>query len=555
MSQKIVSKECRFVVYIPPKDFNEPDYHLIKEIIHYEDNTSKPNIVIYKNFKRKFYITKKGCQNHTSKKEYEKLECLVEYETTQSKLQDNILKALRKPYFKGSFRQLCEDPYIYGVDVNSTTIIKQAYMDKYPDKVTMYSTAVLDIETDVINGNEEILMCTISYRDKVYTAVVKDFLKGYPNAEDRIHKLANQYIGDSIKDRNITINLKIVDNPVDAVKFCIDAAHEMQPDFLAIWNIDFEMTKFIQMASIYNIELKDIFSDPKVPKENRFFQYIQGPKQKKTASGLFTPIKPAAQWHTVLTPSSFYIIDAMCTYKHTRIGKPEEPSYSLDAILNKEFKGKLSKLKIPGTEEYSGLKWHQDMQTNHKLEYVVYNMFDCISVELLEEKTKDLGLSLPTYSGSSDFRDFKSQPRRAADDLHFFHLKDKCVISSTGSDMGDDFTEDTVDLRGWIVALPAHLIAPKGLKLIKENPLTPTNVYPHAGDLDIKASYPNGEIAMNVSKETTVRELVDIEGIPTEVHRQQTINLSGGATNAIEFCTTMYNFPELVTLLEDFRKQ
>ena len=60
---------------------------------------------------------------------------------------------------------------------------------------------------------------------------------------------------------------------------------------------------------------------------------------------------------------------------------------------------------------------------------------------------------------------------------------------------------------------------------------------------------------MNVSKETTVRELVDIEGIPTEVHRQQTINLSGGATNAIEFCTTMYNFPELVTLLEDFRKQ
>ena len=60
---------------------------------------------------------------------------------------------------------------------------------------------------------------------------------------------------------------------------------------------------------------------------------------------------------------------------------------------------------------------------------------------------------------------------------------------------------------------------------------------------------------MNVSKETTVRELVDIEGIPTAVHGQQTINLSGGATNAIEFCTTMYNFPELVTLLEDFRKQ
>ena len=64
---------------------------------------------------------------------------------------------------------------------------------------------------------------------------------------------------------------------------------------------------------------------------------------------------------------------------------------------------------------------------------------------------------------------------------------------------------------------------------------------------------PNGECVFNISKETTSRELCAIEGIDEEVFRAQNMLPSGGHVNAVEYCTTMYNFPQLYTLLEDFK--
>ena len=57
-------------------------------------------------------------------------------------------------------------------------------------------------------------------------------------------------------------------------------------------------------------------------------------------------------------------------------------------------------------------------------------------------------------------------------------------------------------------------------------------------------------MAANVSKDTTVRELIDIEGIDKEVFKLQNINLFFGSTNSIEYCTTMYNLPDLYELEE-----
>ena len=97
---------------------------------------------------------------------------------------------------------------------------------------------------------------------------------------------------------------------------------------------DYEMSRFIEACERANTNPAVIFTDPSVPKEYKYFNYKRGPAQKVTASGKITPIPPAARWHTVYCPASFYIIDAMCTFKHTRIGKPERPSYSLDSLLD-----------------------------------------------------------------------------------------------------------------------------------------------------------------------------------------------------------------------------
>lgn len=551
----IKGKECRFAVYVPPPEYGMPDYHLIKENIVYEDGTSKPNVVGVRNFQRPFWTTRKGAQNHKQKKEWEKIENLIQGKSTQSTLVDNIYRALGEQYKIGknnpTVRQAAASPYLYGADILSTAIIKKTYQDKYPIE-TKYSVAVFDTETDVINGTNQIIMGTVTYKKVVYTVVQKDFLLGIANAQERVSAMMDKYLGEFVESRKLVSEMVIVDSELDVVALCMGKAHELKPDFLAIWNLDFDIGKIIDACDRRRVDPKTIFSDPIVPKEYQYFKYIQGPKQKVTASGLVTPIKPAAQWHTVVCPASFYIIDAMCAYKHVRIGKPEEQSYSLDAILNKELGMRKLKFEEASHIKEGTLQWHQYMQKNHKLEYIIYNRWDCISMEVLDEKIEDLTLTLPKFSGFSDFMNFKSQPRRTVDTLHYYCLEHGLVIGTTSSEMNDEMDKETVGLDGWIVTLPAHLVADNGLCLIAEHPNMRTNVRAHVGDLDVSASYPNGQCVFNISKATTKKEITSIKGIDLQTQKMQGINLSGGHTNAVEFCTTMFKFPQLETLLEFF---
>lgn len=71
--------------------------------------------------------------------------------------------------------------------------------------------------------------------------------------------------------------------------------------------------------------------------------------------------------------------------------------------------------------------------------------------------------------------------------------------------------------------------------------------------LDVAASYPNNECVLNISKETTKREICDIEGISEEVYRMQGINLSGGRTNASEYCQTMFGLPTMDKMLMHYK--
>jgi hypothetical protein len=73
--------------------------------------------------------------------------------------------------------------------------------------------------------------------------------------------------------------------------------------------------------------------------------------------------------------------------------------------------------------------------------------------------------------------------------------------------------------------------------------------------LDVSASYPNGGSVFNISKETTHKELCRINGVPENVQRMQGINLSGGATNGVEFCTNMYKLPTFDVVLKAFEQK
>lgn len=59
---------------------------------------------------------------------------------------------------------------------------------------------------------------------------------------------------------------------------------------------------------------------------------------------------------------------------------------------------------------------------------------------------------------------------------------------------------------------------------------------------------------MNISKETTMKELIKVVGIDPYTFKMQGINLSGGQTNALEYCQTMFKFPTMFELLDKFEK-
>ena len=478
--KKLKGKECRFVTYVRSPDYDQPDLHVAKVIKHYEDGTSEPAVELIYDFKRPYWVVKKGARNYEQPKEWIDEHLTFKQEVPQRNLIDAAKKSLSMPWFQGSLRMLHKNPYLFGTDIKSTAVLKKAYADRYPGFQTPFSIAFLDSETDVIHGHEEIIMLTLYYRNQCITAVTEDAVKRYHDVQTKVKTLMRKYLGEYIDKYNIEEELIICPSEIDVIKAIFEKAHELKPDFMAIWNLDFDVTKLITACEKAMVEPKFIFSDPSIPDSYKYFDYVRGPSQKVTSSGKITPIPPAARWHTVRCPASFYFIDSMCAYKHTRIGKPEKPSYALDAILGDELN--LGKLNFTEAGGYERLKWHQFMQENYMLEYIIYNRFDCIGMALLEEKNKDLSVFLPLFSGTSDFEDFKSQPRRTVDQLHWFVLERGKVMGTTNKEMGDEYNDDVVGLEDWISNLAASLITPQGLKIIDENPHIDTTVYSNVGD-------------------------------------------------------------------------
>lgn len=551
--EDIEAIECRFATHCRPPDGESTDITVVKEVVHLKDKTTQTNIRIIDNYQRPFWITKKGAQDHADKKEWEKLKNLNRYMSTQTELQFAVAKSIGQPWFRGKMRQLQRNQFIYGTDITSTAILKHAYQDKYPDHITPYTVAAFDVETDVIHGTEEIIMATLSFKDRIITVVKASFVEGHSDLHNQLNGLMTKYLDVYVQARKIKWEVVVVDHAVNVITECYRRAHKWRPDFVAIWNINFDMPKMLATLEKAGVHPKDVFSDPSVPKKYKFFDYKVGPNKKVTASGKVTPIKPSAQWHSVFCPSSFYFIDAMCAYRHIRTGSAEEPSYALDAILKKHKLG--GKLKFVEADGFTGIEWHQFMQANYPLEYIIYNVFDCIAMEELDEVTRDLSLTLPLFSGCSDFDNFKSQPRRLADSLHFFCLQNQRAIGCTSDQMATDFDKETIGLDGWIVTLPANLVLDNGLQIIAEDPNLRTNARAHVADLDVSASYPNGGSVFNISRETTHIEVLSIEGVTEAQRRSQGINLSAGATNAVEVCTELFGLPSMETLLASYRKR
>lgn len=465
------------------------DVHLVKEQVHYDDDTVEPRLNTIVNFQRDLYITKPAFRNHKQKKDWESMDKLDKYTCTQSEMEGLISKKLGF-FSKRDMRQLKSSPYLYGVDVDSTSIIKKKYADEFAKtglNPTPNTVAAFDVETDVVNYEDEkerpIIIASITMKHRVYCAVLKSYVQSMASPEIEVNKAIEMYLGETIRKRGITdLVVEYVDTSYDIIKRCFDRAHEWMPDVVSIHGLNHEMERMSEEAKRSRIDLKDILCAPTVPRDRRRMKWNPGKEQKITASGKFTPVKFHNRWPIVDVLASFRMLCSMCTYRHIRIANQEESSYSLDAILAKETKGQVSKLKIKEAERYTGIDWHFYMQIHHKAAYIAYNIFDDIGLEILDETTKDFARGLPINLDYSDSSLFGSQPARTVVSEHFYVLEKGDVMGCVAKEMKIDLDDKIYPLRGWIVALRAHLIADNGAKCVLELPKLATNCRLHVAD-------------------------------------------------------------------------
>ncbi len=476
--------EYKFSTYIESPD-KRSDAHVIKEYIHHEDGTRTPNVRVYENYERNFWITKPGFRNHKDKKEAELIDRLQKYTTTQSKMAEAISRALyQRPAMNSNLKQLSQSPYLYGSDILSGCLIKKDYEILWPDcKHPSSTVAVFDIEADVVHGTEEVILATLSFKNRMVTAINKSFIDPRLNPLKRVEEIIEQYYGEKYRKRGLVgdnITYIFCDSPGECCAEVFKKAHEWKPDFISIWNMDYDIPKVMSAMEAEGYNLADIFSDPVVPLKYRYFEYIRGKAQKVTQDGSITPLHWADRWHKVDCPASFFVIDAGCLYKRIRIAKGMEASYALDYILNKHLK--TGKMKIPETDKLSGLAWHQKMQSAYKLEYLVYNQIDCVELECLDEKIGDISQQFCVLIGNSEFVTFTSNPRKIVDDLHFFYQEHGKIVATTGSSMKDDNDELVIGMNQWIVTLPAFMVADNGMSFIKDLPIIKSLMRIHLAD-------------------------------------------------------------------------
>lgn len=565
MSKEILKREIRYAWHLPRND-NRDDLHYVKELVHYKDGTSEPRAFLVQDFQRPVWVAKQSARHYNEKKEFEFKENLISRNTTESDLVKTTAGLLGAPHLANKGDLVKASPYVYGYDITSTSLIKYSSLKKNNFIQSAYSVAVLDIETDP--ATNLIQMVTVVLGNKTHVAVMKHVYKGITDPYARLKAAMEKYLPEYTK---LEINLTYHDKDLDMLNCIFETCNDWAPDFLAVWNVDFDFSRILETIKRNNANPIDIICDKNIPRHLRKCYYKRGLTKKVTASGVVKPINPSLQWHTLMCTARFYVIDAMCVYRQLRMAKAEEPSYSLDSILTKELNKR--KLTFKEADAYKKEKWHIFMQKHYPIEYTVYNIYDCLSVLELDAKNKDLSKQLPDFAGITDFMKFNSQSRKLTDALFLYGLESNRVIGTAApppkiiegvdTELGDseDDEEDeeddgvekvsdykTLDLRNWIQLLPQSHLVNEGLRCLEEYPDVRTKIRGVTCDFDAKSSYPSCTEAANVSKETCVNEIISMEGLHEDVFRQQNLGVCLGNVNLIEYFQVMFSMPGLEEL-------
>jgi hypothetical protein len=525
----------------------DTDIITAKIIEHTPDGKLIPHFKIIKDFERSAWVTLPQHRKYKDKKTYEPLERLMEIKSTEARMPRALCKALGIRYNSSTYlNQLLSSPYVYGMAPRVTSILKHTIRKKYPEAISPSTIVVGDIETSMLDKDEHILCLAITFKDKVYMAVNRDFVKNVNDPINKLQKAAKEYLNTTIEGRVASYEFVIADSPAQVVIACLQKLHEWKPDFLAFWNMNFDIPRCIKALEDEGYDPKDYFNDPSVPEKYRHTKYYQQRAQKESAGGRMGKKAPSELWHLLENHASWYAIDPMCFFRKNRAHLKQELSYGLDYIGKKLINmGKLE-FDIGSQYEVGSKEWHRYMQAKHPIEYCIYCIQDCILVELIDEKTDDLAKTISQSTDMGEYQTMFNLPNALEHAFYFEMLEEYgVVLGQAGQDMRRELDKHIIDTDDIIVMLPSHLITDNGMKLFSDATDIVTQCRPGAADDDVESTYPSSQEVTNLERETIKRELVEIEGMNEGEQKQIGYAIANGIVNSVMICRKLFKYPTI----------
>ena len=478
----------------------------VVEKIEYTDEsgnkTYKDNLHWYYDPQRVFYVTQPGWRNYKYKKEFEDINLCDKYICRDSELEERIGAALGYfGYRKRPLRQLCASPYLYVADIPTEDLIKQEYVRRQPQTIAPFTRGGLDIETEV-RGEKRINVITFIHEHEIFTCALKEYCRIHlgddkfkaATKEDCLGAI-DKYIGKYMKDHNFTLTFEIVDTELDLIKWIFARIHEKKTNFVGVWNLSFDIPKIIERIVSLGADPEEIMCHPSVPKEYRYLDWYEDKSNTKQKAHI------TDRWHWLTLAGYTQFLDSMCLYARLRKASGKESSYSLDYISNKVL-GQ-GKLHLEG--EISN-HWYE--QTYKFLDYIAYNINDVLVMQLMEFKTEDM-IALTALSGNSLMSEFSKQTVQVRNDAYVFAKQHGKVPATSSMNMFNEYDEMMIKVGGTV--LPPNKAIGVSIRALEEtNGRTLATVL--TNDLDVSSFYPSVIEAFNISKESCLATIINVNG-------------------------------------------
>jgi len=388
----------------------------ISEIDH-DTNAITPKLKIIKNPKRSFYVTKPKFRTHKFKKEVAPLTELDRYDCYNYELPQKLSEVLGVYSKRNDIRALCKSPYVYGADIKIEALIKMRFLNKYGLNRLKLRTGFLDIETSIENKN--IILISYTHENKVYTAIAKQYMfetdangNRVPFDLNEVMRVAKIEYKKYINQYGFTFELFESTNEMDLIKWIMARIFENKTDFIGIWNMNFDIPYIINRIKAHGLNPKDIFVHPEVPNDCRTFYYRQDNSKVSHMT---------LKWHWLTAPGYSQFIDSMGLFSQCRRTSKFRTSYTLDSVLKDYIDTGKKTLGDEGS--------HYVMQTQRFKEYILYNMFDVIGLQLLEWKNQDM-TQMVIYSGETPVGSFSYRTVVTTNKLYNALMKKGMIPSS-----------------------------------------------------------------------------------------------------------------------------